>query len=146
MDSNKVQTKKFKSPAAAATWINSRPHDIHVLALTPDGASTVLMFRIPLDRSSDRREIINDTIEKWMQLPIKERTGWPKDVKNTPLVVPLTKVLNSIRNLKPFQELTRQELSNQVTSVLGDLGYRLLHPDQSLSKYGSKTSLLIPKL
>lgn len=142
--SSHVQTKKFATAKNAAAWVN-RNREVNVLSLAPEDGQQVLLYSRPEDRQEERERKVGECVAHLGSLPEAERKarGFPPALCGQPDILPLAKIVNSVRNLRAFEGLSSVETGNWVVAWLQEEGHQLVGEAEAVRDYGTRSRLVV---
>ena len=142
------KTKKFKNAAAIASWLNAYSDTgLRFTGLAHEGGEIVLLYHQtdqPAETQQEARyRLLAERIESHFNYSpeTKRKLGYPKSI--IPFrTVALSRIVNSVRNLKSFEGRDTAWIRETIEEMLPDIGCVVRTKAEAREEYGVKFSLV----
>jgi len=140
------KTKKFPGAVALTAWLNQH-EDTTFVGLSHEAGSLVLIYRQPDEPAETQQEaryrLLAERIKAHMDYTpeTKRKLGYPASI--IPFrTVALSRIVNSVRNLKSFEGRDTAWIRETIEEMLPDIGCAVRTKAEAREEYGCKFSLV----
>lgn len=141
---NMIKVKTLPKVSQLVTWANN--HSIEVLGFLREPEGVSMIYRQPdktHDGEPERVKILAKRLKRHFDYPDTVKTGmnYPEGIIGF-RVVPLTRLVNSIRNLTAFKDMSPKELAGWVEASLPAVNCKLVRRSEAKIEFSTDATLI----
>ena len=136
-----IKTKTLPKVSQLVTWANG--HGVTPLSFIREQEGVTMVYEQPDQPEPERVKILAKRLKRHFDYPdaVKAGMNYPEGIIGF-RVVPLTRLVNSIRNLTAFKGMTAKELAEWVEKALPRVNCKLVQRSEAKVEFSTDAALI----